>query len=259
VLGPRLGKYNKDGSSNPVPGHNMVLAITGTIILAFGWFGFNPGSTLGASGGGNLRIGIIAVNTMIAGSAGAMVAMLITWFQGKKPDVGMTCNGLLAGLVAITAPSGYVEPVGATIIGIVAGGLVVVFVGVVDKFFHIDDPVGAISVHGVNGMWGQLAVGLFADGKAQYLSVNGLFYGGGINQLLAQIVGAVVALVWAFGISWVFFKVLGMVINGNRVSEEMELGGLDDGEMVQPGYMDSDPLAGKWPYPPASVPAGAAV
>lgn len=259
VLGPRLGKYNKDGSSNPVPGHNMILAITGTIILAFGWFGFNPGSTLGASGGGNLRIGIIAVNTMIAGSAGAFVAMLITWFQGKKPDVGMTCNGLLAGLVAITAPSGYVEPIGATIIGIVAGGLVVVFVGLVDKFFHIDDPVGAISVHGVNGMWGQLAVGLFADGKAQYLSVNGLFYGGGINQLLAQLVGAVVAFVWAFGISWVFFKVLGMIINGNRVSEEMELGGLDDGEMVQPGYMDSDPLAGKWPYPPAAVPAGAAV
>lgn len=257
VLGPRLGKYNKDGSSNPVPGHNMILAITGTIILAFGWFGFNPGSSLGASGAGNLRIGIIAVNTMLAGSAGAMVSMLITWVQGKKPDVGMTCNGLLAGLVAITAPSGYVEPLGATIIGIIAGALVVFAVGLVDRVFHIDDPVGAISVHGFNGMWGQLAVGLFADGKAQFASVTGLFYGGGINQLLAQIVGAIVAFVWAFGISWAFFKVLGLIINGNRISESMELVGLDDGEMVQPGYMDTDPLAGKWPYPaePAAVPA----
>ncbi len=259
ILGPRLGKYNRDGSSNPVPGHNMVIAIMGTIILAFGWFGFNPGSTLGASGGGNLRIGMIATVTMLAGSAGAMTAMVITWVQGKKPDVGMTCNGLLAGLVAITAPSGYVEPIAAIIIGIVAGGLVVVFVGLVDKIFHIDDPVGAISVHGVNGMWGQLAVGLFADGKAQYASVTGLFYGGGIGQLLAQIVGAAVAFVWAFGISWVFFKVLGLVIGSNRVSEKMELDGLDGGEMVQPGYMDSDPLSGKWPYPASSVPAGAAV
>jgi Amt family ammonium transporter len=258
VLGPRLGKYNKDGSSNPVPGHNMILAITGTIILAFGWFGFNPGSTLGASGGGNLRIGLIAVDTMLAGSAGAMVAMIITWVQGKRPDVGMTCNGLLAGLVAITAPSGYVEPIAAIIIGLVAGALVVVFVGLVDKVFRIDDPVGAISVHGVNGMWGQLAVGLFADGKAEYLKVTGLFYGGGIGQFLAQLVGAVVAFVWGFGISFVFFKVLGLLINGNRVSEKMELEGLDAGEMVQPGYMDSDPLAGKWPFP-TNVPAGATI
>jgi Amt family ammonium transporter len=169
----------------------------------------------------------------------------------------MTCNGLLAGLVAITAPSGYVEPIAAVIIGIVAGGLVVVFVGLVDKVFHIDDPVGAISVHGVNGMWGQLAVGLFADNKAQYLSVQGLFYGGGFNQLLAQLVGAVVAFAWAFGISFAFFKVLGLIIGGNRVSEAMELGGLDEGEMVQPGYMDSDPLAGKWPYPGVGSPVGA--
>ena len=122
VLGPRLGKYNKDRSSNPVPGHDMVLGICGTIILAFGWFGFNPGSTLGASGGGNLRIGIIAVNTMLAGSAAALVAMVITWVQGKRPDIGMTCNGLLAGLVAITAPSGFVSPINSIIIGIVAGG-----------------------------------------------------------------------------------------------------------------------------------------
>jgi Amt family ammonium transporter len=258
VIGPRLGKYNKDGTSNAVPGHDMVIAIAGTIILAFGWFGFNPGSTLGASGGGNLRIGMIAVDTMLAGSAGALVAMVVTWIMGKKPDIGMTCNGLLAGLVAITAPSGYVEPLGAIIIGLVAGGLVVFFVGVVDKVFKIDDPVGAISVHGVNGMWGQLAVGLFADGTAQYASVKGLFYGGGINQLLAQLVGAVVAFAWAFGISFAFFKVLGLIIGGNRPSEEMELAGLDGGEMVQPGYMNSDPLAGKWPYPPVGTPAGAA-
>ena len=252
VLGPRLGKYNKDGSSNPVPGHNMVLAITGTIILAFGWFGFNPGSTLGASGGGNLRIGLIATCTMLAGSAGAFVAMAITWFQNKRPDIGMTCNGLLAGLVAITAPSGFVSPINAVIIGAIAGVLVVFSVGIVDKRFHIDDPVGAISVHGVNGMWGQLAVGLFADGTAGYNPVKGLFYGDA-GQLVAQIIGAVVAFVWAFGITFVFFKVLGLVMQ-NRSSESEELIGLDDGEMVQPGYMDTDPLEGKWPYPTLETP-----
>ena len=258
VLGPRLGKYNKDGSSNPVPGHNMILGICGTIILAFGWFGFNPGSTLGASGGGNLRIGLIAVCTMLAGSAGAMVAMCITWVQNKRPDIGMTCNGLLAGLVAITAPSGFVSPINSIIIGIVAGGLVVFFVGVVDKVFHIDDPVGAISVHGVNGMWGQLAVGLFADGTAGYNPVKGLFYGDA-SQLVAQVIGAVVAFAWAFGMSFAFFKVLGLVMS-NRPTEAQELAGLDDSEMVQPGYMDTDPLEGKWPFPAANpVPVAAAV
>ncbi len=248
VLGPRLGKYNKDGTSNSVPGHDMVLAIAGTIILAFGWFGFNPGSTLGASGGGNLRIGIIAVNTMLAGSAGALVAMLITWYQGKRPDIGMTCNGLLAGLVAITAPSGFVSPISSIIIGIVAGVLVVFFVGIVDKRFRIDDPVGAISVHGVNGMWGQLATGLFADGTAGYSSAKGLFYGD-VGQFLAQVIGAATAFVWAFGASFVFFKVLGVVLKGNRPTEQMEIEGLDAGEMVQPGYMSSDPLADKYPLP----------
>ncbi len=248
VLGPRLGKYNRDRSSNPVPGHNMILGIAGTIILAFGWFGFNPGSTLGASGGGNLRIGIIAVNTMLAGSAGALVAMCITWYMGKRPDIGMTCNGLLAGLVAITAPSGFVSPISSIIIGIVAGGLVVFFVGLVDRVFHIDDPVGAISVHGVNGMWGQLAVGLFADGTAGYSSAKGLFYGD-VGQFVAQVIGALTAFVWAFGVSFVFFKVLGMILGSNRPSEQQELDGLDAGEMVQPGYMTDDPLAGKWPLP----------
>jgi Amt family ammonium transporter len=255
VLGPRLGKYNKDGTSNPVPGHNMILAITGTIILAFGWFGFNPGSTLGASGGGNLRIGLIATVTMLAGSAGAMTAMVITWIQGKKPDIGMTCNGLLAGLVAITAPSGFVSPINAVIIGVVAGVLVTFAVGIIDKVFRIDDPVGAISVHGINGMWGQLALGLFADGTAGYSSAKGLFYGDA-GQFVAQLIGAVVAFVWAFGISFVFFKVLGLILKGNRPSEAIELGGLDDGEMVQPGYMDKDPLEGKWPLP-VGVPVGA--
>ena len=246
VLGPRLGKYNKDGTSNPVPGHNMVIAIMGTIILAFGWFGFNPGSTLGASGGGNLRIGLIATVTMLAGSAGAMVAMLYTWFTAKKPDVGMTCNGLLAGLVAITAPSGYVSPVSAIIIGIVAGFLVCISVSVVDKVFKIDDPVGAISVHGVNGMWGQLAVGLFADGTAQYLNVKGLFYGDA-SQLVAQAIGAIVAFAWAFGVAFAFFKVLGLIIGSNRVPASMEIEGLDIPELGGVAYMSDDPLAGKWP------------
>jgi len=253
VLGPRLGKYNRDGSSNPVPGHNMVLAIAGTLILAFGWFGFNSGSSLAASGGGALRIGLTAVVTMLAGMGGAMGVMLITWFLNGRPDIGMTCNGMLGGLVSITAPSGFVSPVNAVIIGAIGGVLVVTFVGLVDKVFRIDDPVGAISVHGVCGMWGQLAVGLFADGTAGYSSVRGVFYGDS-SQFFAQLTGAAVAFGWAFGLSFIFFKVLEVLLAGNRPTEEQELAGLDAGELVQPGYLDTDPLEGKWPLPEEAVP-----
>src|SRR5438874_4554838 len=185
VLGSRLGKYNRDGSANTIPGHNLVFALLGCFILAFGWFGFNPGSTLGASMNGNLRIGIVAVNTMLAGAFGSVAAMIYTWRSGaKKPDIGMMGNGLLAGLVAITAPSGYVSPLSASIIGAVAGVIVVVAAGFIDKVLKVDDPVGAIAVHGFNGLWGQLSVGLFADGLANYggLQVKGLFYGD-VSQL----------------------------------------------------------------------------
>jgi Amt family ammonium transporter len=248
VLGPRLGKYNKDGSANTIPGHNMVLALLGCFILAFGWFGFNPGSTLGASTNGNLRIGLVAVDTMLAGAFGSVAAMIYTWVTGaKKPDIGMMGNGLLAGLVAITAPSGYVNPVGASIIGIVAGVVVVVAAGFVEKVLKVDDPVGAIAVHGFNGLWGQLSVGLLADGAANYggLQVRGLFYGDP-SQLVAQIIGGVVCFVYVFGISWIFFTLYKRFF-GLRVSAETELAGLDIPEMGSLGYNpDAEP------YIPAS-------
>jgi len=245
VLGPRIGKYNKDGSSNTIPGHNMVFAIVGTLILAFGWFGFNPGSTLGASGNGSLRIGLIAVATMLASASGALVAMLITWYRNGKPDIAMTCNGLLIGLVAITAPSGWVSPISAVIIGAVAGMLVVFAAEIIDRRLKIDDPVGAVAVHGVGGIWGILAVGLFADGTANYAgtSVRGLFFGDA-SQLVAQLIGAVVVMLWAGGVSFAFFKLVNKLM-GLRVSAADELSGLDLPDFGVPAYWNgSEPLKG---------------
>jgi Amt family ammonium transporter len=248
VLGPRLGKYNRDGTSNAIPGHNIVLGLLGCFILAFGWFGFNPGSTLGASGVGNLRIGVIATNTMLASATGAMAAMFYMWFVGpsKKPDPSMMANGLLAGLVAITAPSGYVSPMGSIFIGAIAGVLVCISVAVIDKVLKVDDPVGAISVHGVNGMWGQLALGIFADGTANYngLTANGLLYGD-VGQFGAQVVGAIVCFVWAFGVAFLFFKAYHAIF-GMRVPPEVELEGLDIPEMGSLGYSpDAEPYRGQ--------------
>jgi ammonium transporter, Amt family len=237
VLGARLGKFNRDGSPNAIPGHNYVLALLGCFILAFGWFGFNPGSTLGASGNGALRIGIIATDTMLAGALGSITAMLYTWLTGaKKPDIGQMGNGLLAGLVAITAPSGYVSPVFACVIGAVAGVLVVVAASFVERVLKVDDPVGAIAVHGFNGAWGQLSVGLFADGIANYggLSVRGIFFGDP-GQLVAQLIGMAVCFVYVFGISWIFFTIYKRLF-GLRVSPETELKGLDIPEMGGLGY-----------------------
>jgi Amt family ammonium transporter len=249
VLGPRLGKYNPDGSSNAIPGHNIVLAALGTFILAFGWFGFNPGSTLGASGLGNLRIGIIATATMLASASGAFAAMLYTWATARKPDPGMMLNGMLAGLVAITAPSGYVSPYMAVLIGGVAGVLVCLSVAFLDRVLRVDDPVGAISVHGTCGAWGQIALGLFADGTMNYngLTAKGLLFGD-VGQFLAQLVGAGVAFVWAFGVAWAFFKVLDLAV-GMRVSEEEELAGLDIPELGLPGYSEEI-------FRPVPVPGG---
>lgn len=250
VLGARLGKYNPDGSSNAIPGHNIILASLGTFILAFGWFGFNPGSTLGASGLGNLRIGIVAASTMLASAAGAFTAMMYTWTVSKKPDPGMALNGMLAGLVAITAPSGYVSPYMAVLIGGVAGVLVVLSVAFLDRVLHVDDPVGAISVHGTCGAWGQLSLGLFADGTMNYngLTAKGLLFGDA-GQFGAQVIGTVVAFVWAFGVSWLFFKAVDRII-GMRVSPETELAGLDVPELGLPGYSaDAEPYRAPTPLP----------
>src|SRR5919109_873803 len=232
VLGPRLGKYNSDGTINPMPAHHIPMALPGVFILAFGWFGFNPGSTLGVSGGGLNRVGIVAVATMLASAGGALSATLFMVLTTGKPDPTMVANGLLAGLVAITAPSGFVGANAGFIIGTIAGVLVCLAVRFFDKL-RIDDPVGAISVHGTCGLFGVLCVGIFADGTAFYGgswngvsgSVKGLLYGDW-GQFGAQVVGCVTLLVWAFGASWVFFKILDMIM-GMRVSPEVEQEGLD--------------------------------
>ena len=243
IIGPRIGKYNRDGSANTILGHDMSAVLIGCFILAFGWFGFNPGSTLGASANGNLRIGTIAVDTMLAGCTGTIGAILYMWMmKGGKPDASMSGNGLLAGLVAITAPSGFVSPVSACIIGLIAGVLVCLSCAFVENVMKVDDPVGAISVHGTNGLWGVLSVGLFADGTSNYGgswngvtgSVTGLFYGDA-SQLAAQLVGISTLIGVVFTLSLVINLVLEVFI-GHRVSAETELDGLDIPEMGQLGY-----------------------
>ncbi len=224
IIGPRIGKYNRDGSPNAMPGHDIVIVLTGCFILAFGWFGFNPGSTLGASGA--LRISTIAVDTMLAGCTGSFGAVLYMWIKYGKPDASMAGNGLLAGLVAITAPSGYVNTMGATIIGFVAGILVCLSVEYIDRVLKVDDPVGAISVHGTNGLWGVISVGLFADGTN---TVKGLFYGDP-TQLVAQLIGVGTLLGFVFTFSYVANFVIDLIV-GQRVTAADELEGLDIPEM----------------------------
>ncbi len=244
LIGPRIGKYTRDGKANAIPGHDITMVLIGCFILAFGWFGFNPGSTLGASANGNLRIGSIAVNTMLAGMAGSFGAMCYMWTRYGKPDASMTGNGLLAGLVAITAPSGFVNPTASVIIGLIAGLLVCVSVEFVDRVLRVDDPVGAISVHGANGLWGVVAVGLFADGRSNYAgawngvpgSVTGLFYGDG-GQLVAQLIGVATLIGFVFTMSFALNMVIHAVI-GQRVSAQTELEGLDIPEMGAVAYPD---------------------
>jgi Amt family ammonium transporter len=231
IVGPRIGKYNRDGSSNAIPGHDITMVLIGCFILAFGWFGFNPGSTLGASG--SLRIATIAVDTMLAGATGSFGAVFYMWIRYGKPDASMGGNGLLAGLVAITAPSGYVNTIGAAIIGLIAGVLVCLSVEFIDRIAHIDDPVGAISVHGACGLWGVLSVGLFADGTGVG-AVKGLFYGDA-GQLVAQMIGVVTLLGVVFTLSFVFNLFVDYFI-GQRVSPQSELEGLDIPEMGALGY-----------------------
>jgi Amt family ammonium transporter len=229
VLGPRIGKYGPDGKTKAIPGHNIPLAALGVFILWFGWFGFNPGSTTTADG----TIGYIAVNTSLAACAGSIGAMIMAWLKFGKPDTSMTLNGVLAGLVAITAGCYEVSPVGSIIIGFMAGFLVVLSVEFIDKVLHIDDPVGAVSVHGVCGAFGTLMVGLFA--APGYGSSLGLFYGGSASLLLVQLLGVAVVGAWAFGTGLVMFKIIKGLF-GLRVSEVEELKGLDISEHGSESY-----------------------
>ncbi len=250
VLGPRIGKYNKNGSPNTIPAHNMPMAIAGCFILAFGWFGFNPGSTLA---GADLRISVVAVNTMLASATGALFAMLWIWFvRGNKPDPGMAVNGMLAGLVAITGPSAFVNAPGACFLGAVAGVLVVESVFFVERVLKIDDPVGAISVHGTCGAWGCISLGLLADGTygqgwngagattylgttgANLKGVTGLFYGDS-SQFVAQIIGVLANFVTLAILALIVFMVIEKTI-GNRVDPKTEMEGLDVPEMGTLGY-----------------------
>jgi Amt family ammonium transporter len=242
IIGPRIGKFDRNGKPNAIPGHDIVIVLLGCFILAFGWFGFNPGSTLGASANGNLRISSVAVNTMLAGMAGSFSAMYYMWMRYGKPDASMTGNGFLAGLVAITAPSGFVNPMASVVIGLIAGVLCALSCEFVERKLKLDDVVGAISVHGTNGLFGVIAVGLFADGKSNYGgswngvpgSVTGLFYGDA-GQLVAQLIGVATLLGFVFTMSFVLNAIL-EVVWGHRVSAKVELEGLDIPEMGALGY-----------------------
>jgi Amt family ammonium transporter len=247
VIGPRIGKYI-NGKSQTIPGHHLPMAICGCFILAFGWFGFNPGSTLA---GTDLRISFIVVNTMLASVAGAFASMAFLMMKGMKPDPGMMVNGMLAGLVAITAPCAFVAPWAAVAIGAIAGVLVVVSVWFFDAR-GIDDCVGAISVHGVNGLWGVLSVGIFANGDygagwngvvreemvKQYGAdgVRGILYGDA-SQLAMQVIDCVVVSIFGFVMAYVWFKVSNL-ITPLRVTAEVEIAGLDMPEMGIQGYPD---------------------
>jgi ammonium transporter, Amt family len=246
VLGPRLGKFGKDGKPRAFPAHNLVYVVIGTFILLYGWMGFNPGSTLGAT---DLRISVVAINTNLAAIAGSATAMLFWYWKFGKPDVTMACNGMLAGLVAITAPCAFVSPTSAFIIGILAGLVVCLGVLFNDNVTKIDDPCGAISVHGFCGILGGICLGLFADGTygagwngvgaTTYLGVagkgvTGLFYGD-TKQFLVQLMGAALCALWAFGATFVVFKAVNAA-KSMRVSREVELEGLDVPEFGLPAY-----------------------
>jgi len=222
VLGPRIGKYNKDGSANAIEGHSMALASLGTLILWFAWFGFNPGSTLSVGDGS--RIAHIAVTTNMAAVAGALAGMFFAWKKFGKPDLTMTMNGALAGLVAITASCAYVYPIEAIAIGAIGGIIVVQGTLFLDKI-RVDDPVGAVPVHMMNGIWGTLALGIFGH-KALGLARNGLFHGGGFTQLGVQALGVGTVVLFVGGVMFVVFKTIDALI-GLRVSREEELKGLD--------------------------------
>jgi Amt family ammonium transporter len=249
VIGPRIGKFKKDGTTRAFAGHDIPMAIIGTIILFFCWFSFNAGSTLNAS---DFRLAVVATNTMIAGAIGGLVAMFYMWAKYGKPDPSMTANGALAGLVAITAPCAFVNAMCAFFIGIIGGLLVCIAVPFVENKLKLDDPVGAISVHCVNGLWGTIALGLFADGtygdglNGVVGNVKGLFYGDA-SQFIAQLIVVAVLIVWGFGVSYLFFKILDKVW-GMRVAPADELEGLDIPEMGVLAYPDMTLVKGELDY-----------
>lgn len=262
ILGPRIGKYDKKGKPVAFPGHNLVFVVTGTFILLFGWMGFNPGSTLAAT---DLRISVIAVNTNLAAVFGSITAMIIWTILYKKPDISMACNGMLAGLVAITAPCAFVSAPYACVVGILAGAVVCAGVLLNERVLKIDDPCGAISVHGYCGFLGGVCVGLFADGKYgigwqgvgadKYLGVagkgvTGLLYGD-TSQFLVQVIGATTMVAWAFGATFVVFKIVNAV-KSMRVSAEAELAGLDVPEFGALAYPEDE-------YPSSGVESETAV
>ncbi len=255
ILGPRLGKYGPDGKPRAFPAHNLTFVVTGTFILLFGWMGFNPGSTLGAT---DLRISVVAINTNLAAVAGSATAMLLWYRLFGKPDVTMACNGMLAGLVAITAPCAFVSPTSAMVIGVLAGILVCVGVLFNERVTKIDDPCGAISVHGFCGWLGAVCVGIFADGTygsgwngvgaATYLGtagkgVTGLLYGDS-KQFMVQLGGATLCALWAFGATYVVFKIVNSV-KSMRVTPEVELEGLDVPEFGMVAYPEDAVHAGQ--------------
>jgi Amt family ammonium transporter len=237
ILGPRIGKFGTDGRANPIPGHNIPFAVLGTLILWFGWFGFNPGSTLSVDFGGWGYFAYVALTTNVAAAAGAVTGMCVAWVKMGKPDISMMLNGALGGLVAITAASGFVAPWAAIVIGC-GSGLIAVFGVIFVERIGIDDPIGAVAVHGMSGVWGTLACGLFA---VPVLSSNlatgtkGLFYGGGFHQLGVQAIGLLAVGAFTFGTSfaclWVLHKIWGI-----RVEPEVEHGGLDVHEHGMWGY-----------------------
>ncbi len=229
IIGPRIGKYNKDGKPNAIPGHNLAMGALGVFILWFGWFGFNPGSQLAAAGTDNaVALGHIAVTTNLAAAGGAITAMIVSWMRYKRPALSISLNGALAGLVAITAGCDAVDPMGAVAIGIMAGFILPFAVEFFDKVLKIDDPVGAISVHGVSGAFGTLAVGLFSTSE-------GLFYGFGAKLLGIQAIGVIVFFVWAAGAGFILFTIL-KKLNILRVSKVIEEEGLDIYEHGEGAY-----------------------
>lgn len=231
IIGPRIGKYTKEGKSNAIPGHSLTLGALGVFILWFGWFGFNPGSQLAASSEADaLAIGKIFVTTNLAAAVAATVTMIVTWIRYKKPDVSMTLNGALAGLVAITAGCAAVSPIGAALIGAIAGVVIVIGIEFIDKVLKIDDPVGAVGVHAINGAVGTILVGLFSES-------TGFFYGHGLGQLAVQTIGVLAVAAWVIVTAFIVFKSIDLTI-GLRVSEKEELIGLDIEEHGIESYAD---------------------
>ncbi|NCC32786.1 MAG: ammonium transporter, partial [Chloroflexia bacterium] len=254
VLGARIGRFSKDGKSQPIPGHNVSLVGLGVFILWLGWFGFNPGSQLALSSQADANaVALVAVNTTLAAAAAAVATVILTWIRTGKPDAGLTLNSVIGGLVAITAACAFVTPVGAVIIGLVAGPLLVFSTSWLESL-KIDDPVGAVPAHLVNGVWGTLALGLFAaiEGNTGTL---GLFYGGGMALLIAQAIGVVAVGVWTVVLSGALFYGIKATI-GLRVSKEEEELGLDLGEHGMAAYPDFIPTPTPGMAPPAPPSGG---